>query len=904
MIKKIFTLLIVALLSAFTSNAAWYLVGKNYGWDPKNEAYAFTVDPTNSSIYTLDLRDKKYSEHDLSENFLITDGSDSWNNVYRSNNAKLKDNVPYYTSKSGSGNDIVVDGTIKNAKITLNVSQNYILAVSQPDLYDPSQSYYYFLNEGGWAEVAAYSWKGKEEPLGAWPGTKLPSVEINGRTLYYTPVDQSFTGLIFNNNNSGKQTSNITPSEDPKLTPNAVYEVVNGNTEIVAKIVNGKYVPVGEDGDPDPMPETKEGFNLLFFNPDGANFTRPCVYAFDASQQTNADWAAAPAAEGPINVRVKVSEDSDTYILTPVYYAYVEQKFDFVIFKGAGDVSGTGNQTKDLFIVPNGYYTMDTKSRTSPIYIISNSTTVYNHIPTPYPYTIFVTYNGISEGQDVKVVSCFGVNGGTYSGDGNIPMTYCEFGGNKYYKWTTASLYKSGSVNITFKYNGREATFSKDNEAPWGAIEIKDDLIINLSTAAQSILAPNPNLTVTLAGGIKARKDSSLTMTYDPESEDYIAIIGADKDASTPGVFYLTDSGVRYGVENPSKNGYQNGVWNNLVQGTNAVMEFSNKNRYYKMVYDPRGQILIADWITNASNIGIWTEGTQQTSTYSVDAVREEGTTQALKVYLKGSDAFNQAIDDTTQPFDVGNVTATLEPQFDSSVISNYMAPAELVIQHIEDDDSSVAGELILSCATIPVPGNYTLAVTYAGDDDFSASSSNITLEVRPTIESVGLQIISLDWSNPSDITMVNGDYQVSVKLNSGQGEGATGQEVTPTSLYFKSKYGYGAPYLQIYTTLSGWKTRSIDPELKEYTYPIPFDVVKDADSFNYQLMMNGAEGPKGTVSFAQKDIVTSVEGVETPESIEPEYFNLNGMRVEKENLIPGIYLVKKGFSTHKEMVK
>ena len=67
-----------------------------------------------------------------------------------------------------------------------------------------------YQNTNGWDKVCVYVWNGNDKPLGEWPG-KLMTEDSDG-TYYY---DLSVTGTgtynyIFNNNNSGSQTSDIT----------------------------------------------------------------------------------------------------------------------------------------------------------------------------------------------------------------------------------------------------------------------------------------------------------------------------------------------------------------------------------------------------------------------------------------------------------------------------------------------------------------------------------------------------------------------------------------------------------------------------------------------------------------------------------------------------------------------
>ena len=107
-----------------------------------------------------------------------------------------------------------------------------------------------FQNTNNWNDVYMYVWNGDNKPLGEWPGK--PMTKESDGTYYY---DLSVTGTgtynyIFNNNNSGSQTNDITniPYEPGK---EAVFNVngVVSNTATGGSSGSGDAVGQGSNSD-------------------------------------------------------------------------------------------------------------------------------------------------------------------------------------------------------------------------------------------------------------------------------------------------------------------------------------------------------------------------------------------------------------------------------------------------------------------------------------------------------------------------------------------------------------------------------------------------------------------------------------------------------------------------------
>lgn len=108
-----------------------------------------------------------------------------------------------------------------------------IIDVPTPPQPTPDVFTVYFDNsESNWDEVAVYMWDDNGQYVGAWPGTKLTETStVNGKTYLsytYTPTAPMVNPMIiFNNNNKGAQTKDLT------LVPGGIY-TASGLKEVAA----------------------------------------------------------------------------------------------------------------------------------------------------------------------------------------------------------------------------------------------------------------------------------------------------------------------------------------------------------------------------------------------------------------------------------------------------------------------------------------------------------------------------------------------------------------------------------------------------------------------------------------------------------------------------------------------
>lgn len=78
----------------------------------------------------------------------------------------------------------------------------------------------YCVNGANWEEVAAYAWNNGGAGL-SWPGKLMTPTgdTVNGFDVYYVELDTAYENIIFNNNNNGSQTTDLT------LNPGKYYDV-------------------------------------------------------------------------------------------------------------------------------------------------------------------------------------------------------------------------------------------------------------------------------------------------------------------------------------------------------------------------------------------------------------------------------------------------------------------------------------------------------------------------------------------------------------------------------------------------------------------------------------------------------------------------------------------------------
>lgn len=110
----------------------------------------------------------------------------------------------------------VQNGDHQDAKFNLGAGEytfTFNLDAKELTVSKPLEEVYtfYFRNDGNWSEVAFYTYNTKE--CGAWPGKQISETVTgaDGKTYYKATVKkQAYDGIIFNNNDNGSQTDDIT----------------------------------------------------------------------------------------------------------------------------------------------------------------------------------------------------------------------------------------------------------------------------------------------------------------------------------------------------------------------------------------------------------------------------------------------------------------------------------------------------------------------------------------------------------------------------------------------------------------------------------------------------------------------------------------------------------------------
>lgn len=134
--KKFYFLLVAMLVSIAAHADGYYLNGFSCGWLSWTEAgcasYKFTETST-KGVYVLDM--SKCPVTEVAGSGLITwitaSGAD-WTKKIGTKSGKIKEGVPY-SFNYGSGDNLQIDGTIKNAKLTLNINNKTLLIEGQAE---------------------------------------------------------------------------------------------------------------------------------------------------------------------------------------------------------------------------------------------------------------------------------------------------------------------------------------------------------------------------------------------------------------------------------------------------------------------------------------------------------------------------------------------------------------------------------------------------------------------------------------------------------------------------------------------------------------------------------------------------------------------------------------------------
>ncbi len=142
--------------------------------------------------------------------------------------------------KSSSNNWVIAEA-LTDVTITFTYASSNVGTVTVSGTVKEEALYvYYFQNSDNWEEVSAYAWNNPGDDvdyLGAWPGT--PAVKLSDE-LYVITSTKKLVNLIFNNNNNGSQTPDMTPVN------NGCYDPTGAKVETPANPLAALAVPTVE----------------------------------------------------------------------------------------------------------------------------------------------------------------------------------------------------------------------------------------------------------------------------------------------------------------------------------------------------------------------------------------------------------------------------------------------------------------------------------------------------------------------------------------------------------------------------------------------------------------------------------------------------------------------------------
>lgn len=142
---------------------------------------------------------------------IFWDGSGTWNSTHQTANINgvaattQQPSAEYYYEITGMG-------TGNNPKLTVtNVTETY----SQPEPTHTATVYFKLPSGHDWGnEINCYAWDDGSVVNESWPGPAAGTTTVDGVEYYYRtftiPTSSYSVNVIFNNNNHGKQTVNIT----------------------------------------------------------------------------------------------------------------------------------------------------------------------------------------------------------------------------------------------------------------------------------------------------------------------------------------------------------------------------------------------------------------------------------------------------------------------------------------------------------------------------------------------------------------------------------------------------------------------------------------------------------------------------------------------------------------------
>ncbi|MCM1474661.1 MAG: starch-binding protein [Muribaculaceae bacterium] len=796
---------------------------------------------------------------------------------------------PDYNFKPAAAcNNVRIQFNLKTKTMTLSQLTKVSFYFDAPDAWEKT-------NGGLGVKFYGVKEDGTAVELKATQEKKSPANEINNKYWALNVYTENYKSFYATTKDGSIKTDTWTIYE------NAVYTVETPTNRLPKYQWDGTTQTLNTEVS---YPSTR-----VYFEKPGS-WTNVYCYAFNSTAEENANWPGVTATANKETIGGK------EYI-----YFDVDNRYPYVIFNKN---EGTDNQTEDLLVLENGVYTQNSEGMAYPDNIVSGDKVVANHAVSPKGTTILYLPKNSSAIYNTPLVTITGVFGGNYTT--NEPMTKISLNGKTYYAITSRRLNAAEKINFTF-FNGEKEIQTIKNlnlNDVTRAVNTADYYVINgTNTTITTLSVEDAGLTaatITVGGtnmyaaqATEEDKDANKTTldgtnTLTVNINDDGQFVFWLKDKSDDGKFWITFNDTRYGVANPTANDNQfiNGVYKTVKAGNDDYAQLGNVNRAYEMTFDPRANVLYADWVVVDPAFSICYNGevygTDATIT-GVDAQTNasDGTTMIVSFKSSKSGVMTELGATSADLF-----TFTLTPgewEKDFTYYTGNPAYTDVNLPAIGDVDYK---DGVYTCAIkVPVGGTYTLTCSFEGNDGYNAQAFSCKVAVRPTIASLGLTINGT--TIPTD-----GTGSMAVNLHDDYGEflgGSLAHARINTSPNMPLMNGLEIWYKYQTTANNSESNRpaihreSTDPAdgYQKYTGAYGIDVTEGKE-VSFLAIQNGVAGePTGFIRMEEGGTPTGVEGIAAEEG-DARYFNLQG--VEVENPSAGIYVKVAGGKAVKVIVK
>lgn len=851
------------------------------GFDGWKDGYTFTTE--DDVVYTL----KCSGIGSQPIKYVITKGKEE---TWRSNGQALDENKVYTITGNETANMSLAGGYEGEVIFTFNITDNTFKWEKVPVVIVPQKSvwlevpvtwarndnkvengaitmedlkanlYCTFTNDEGSYEVYPSSYKVDDS---------------SKKVCYKFDVEGDMTSVQFTNKHHEVVTNTWAYYE------NAIYQVTmpEGNAPKYAYDQDGKRV---EGPGYDQYTSTR----VYFDNTN--NWQKVYCYAFRSSAQVESVWPGYEVT----SQKEEFVRDGEKVTL---WYYDVDDRYTHIIFNDGGS-----NQTKDMDAYANGVYSVNTPAYTAPDEVVNVHQIIGNHAVAPKAKTILYLPNA-SQGSSIYLW-CAGVYGGEYAKEIELPAV--TFNGKTYYRWTSTQINGIEKANFTFKGPGKEG-----NEKKFENVALPEDgnyfifdgnsdefdsaniLTIEEANLPASISVEGENVygvDNAVEDKVAERKDLSkesieVAMSADGTYAFWIKNISVNEN----GKFWITFNGTRYGINDPENNRLLSRACKDAVAGDAAYAVPGRNTRAYCITFDPRANSFFSDWVVNANTLALHKDGKE----------------------INESDVIS--IPATTLGEDSKNFVALVSNQAEISTSQDYSAnmvirlnPGEWVndftlwdnVNNNPNGENAYVGENVASSSfvelidgafnfslNIPVAGTYEMEGFFTGDDSFDKASVKRTIEVYPTLKSLGLTInntkivageaIKVNAADPNYPGYDSDRARVDVRAGMPQVKGL--------EIWYK-KVETSAPAARS-------NVRRAAPSTDGYTLYKDGMKIEPNTSYSMLIKQNGVwNAEPQDFSISTLDETVGVDEIATEEG-EARYFNLQG--VEVANPESGIYV-------------